>query len=212
MTSLATSLVALVLCTALAAPVFAQGTTAAPGQDAAELQKLETILAFVRERNTRDYAITSPKGIDEPKYVEIGGIEQWITIRGEDRSNPLLLFLHGGPGDATNPWGYAGFRSWLQHSTVVQWDQRGAGRTFEKSGPSVAPTITIERMTEDGIELAEWLRVAGKGQGHPGRSLVGLDPGRVHGEGAPGSLLRLRRHRAEWPTRRGTTPSPTRRS
>src|SRR5262249_9691710 len=71
---------------------------------------------------------------------------------------PVILLLHGGPGDATNPWGYAGFRSWLRHFTVVQWDQRGTGRTLGKNGASLGPTITIERMTQDGIELADLLR------------------------------------------------------
>ena len=69
-----------------------------------------------------------------------------------------LLVLHGGPGDATNPWGYAGFRSWLKTFTIVQWDQRGAGKTLGRNGPSLAPTITIERLTQDGVELAELLR------------------------------------------------------
>src|ERR1039458_169532 len=95
--------------------------------EAGEFQKLDPALKFLRTRNARDYAVTSPNGIDEANYVKIGGLEQWITIRGEDRKNPVLLFLHGGPGDATNPWGYAGFRNWLKYFTVVQWDQRGAG-------------------------------------------------------------------------------------
>jgi len=76
-------------------------------------------MSFVRSRNARDYVVASPNGVDEAKYVVIGGIEQWITIRGEDLNNPVLLILHGGPGDATNPWGYAGFRSWLKRFTVV---------------------------------------------------------------------------------------------
>ena len=142
----------------LAAPALAQDTAARPVPNVVELQKLDTVLEFIRRRNAKDYAITAPKGIDEARYVEIGGIQQWITIRGEDRGNPVLLFLHGGPGDAINPWGYAGFRSWLRHVTVVQWDQRGAGRTLGKNGPSSGPTITIDRMTRDGIELAELLR------------------------------------------------------
>jgi pimeloyl-ACP methyl ester carboxylesterase len=145
------------LCIALAVLVFAQASGAQPQQDDAELKKLDAMMTFVRTRNAQDYAITAPNGIDEARYVEIGGIEQWITIRGEDRSNPVLLVLHGGPGDATNPWGYAGFRSWLKTFTVIQWDQRGAGRTFGKNGPSLAPTITIERMAQDGIELTELL-------------------------------------------------------
>jgi len=114
-------------------------------------------MTALRNRNAQDYAITTPNGIDEARYVEVGGIEQWITIRGEDRKNPVLLLLHGGPGDATNPWGYAGFRSWLKTFTVIQWDQRGAGRTLGRNGPALEPTITIERMAQDGIELANLL-------------------------------------------------------
>ena len=149
----------LALSLALTATVHGQGAPAQPAPaDAASFQKLDAMLQFVRDRNARDYAITSPNGIDEAKYVEIGGIEQWITIRGEDRKNPVLLLLHGGPGDATNPWGYAGFRTWLKRFTIVQWDQRGSGRTLGRNGASLAPTITIDRMTQDGIELAELLR------------------------------------------------------
>ena len=148
----------LLACALSGTPARAQDTATRPVPSVAELQKLDTVLEFVRQRNAKDYAITTPNGIDEAKYVEIGGIEQWITIRGEDRGNPVLLFLHGGPGDATNPWGYAGFRSWLKYFTVVQWDQRGTGRTLGRNGPSLGPTITIDRMTRDGIELAEMLR------------------------------------------------------
>jgi pimeloyl-ACP methyl ester carboxylesterase len=130
--------------------------TAAPSQ--ADLEKLFRVLSFVRDRNARDYAIATPDGIDEGRYVAIGGIEQWITIRGEHRANPVVLFLHGGPGDATNPYGYAAFRPWLSSFTVVQWDQRGSGRTLGKTGPAIAETITIDRLAQDGIELADMLR------------------------------------------------------
>ena len=126
--------------------------------DSAEFQKLEPALKFLRTRNAQNYAITTANGIDEATYVEIGGIEQWITIRGEDRKNPVLLFLHGGPGDATNPWGYAAFGSWLKYFTVVQWDQRGAGRTFGRNGAASASTVTPDRMVQDGIELSELLK------------------------------------------------------
>jgi pimeloyl-ACP methyl ester carboxylesterase len=144
------------LCSAAVGSLSAQE---APSQrsDAAEFQKLEPVLKFLRARNARDYAVTNPNGIDEASYVKIGGIEQWIAIRGEDRKNPVLLLLHGGPGDATNPWGYAGFRTWLKYFTVVQWDQRGAGRTFGRNRAASASTITIPRMAQDGVELAELL-------------------------------------------------------
>ncbi len=57
----------------------------------------------------------------------------------------------------TNPWSFAMFAPWEAQFTVVQWDQRGAGKTLSKSGPSVAPTMTLDRMTRDGIELTEYL-------------------------------------------------------
>jgi pimeloyl-ACP methyl ester carboxylesterase len=120
-------------------------------------RKLDPTLTFFRERSAGEYAIDTAKGIDEEKFVSIGGIEQWVTIRGEDRNNPVLLFLHGGPGEATNMWSFPFFAPWEKQFTVVQWDQRGAGRTFGKSGPSIAPTVTLERMTRDGIELSEYL-------------------------------------------------------
>jgi pimeloyl-ACP methyl ester carboxylesterase len=142
-------------------------------------QKFAAALEFVRARNAREYAITTPNGIDEAKYVEVGGIQQWITIRGENRTNPVLLFLHGGPGDATNPWGYAGFRLWLKHFTVVQWDQRGAGRTFGRNRDAPREAITLARMTQDGVELADLLRKQlGKDKivlvGHSWGSILGV--------------------------------------
>ena len=115
---------------------------ALPAAADADLQKFMEIRSFVSRRNEQYYKITTKRGIDEAKYIHIGGIDQYISIRGEDRNNPVILFLHGGPGDATNPWGYFAFRSWLQYFTVVQWDQRGAGRTLRQSGPQIGPTIT----------------------------------------------------------------------
>jgi dipeptidyl aminopeptidase/acylaminoacyl peptidase len=92
-----------------------------------EYRKLDDLLSTLRARNAQQFKISSEKGIDEATFVTIGGIEQWITIRGWNRDNPVLLFLHGGPGDVTNPWTFALFASWEKHFTVVQWDQRGAG-------------------------------------------------------------------------------------
>jgi pimeloyl-ACP methyl ester carboxylesterase len=122
-----------------------------------QYRKFDEMVSSIRARNGQRYAISSPRGIDEAQYVKVGDIEQWITIRGWDRDNPILLFLHGGPGDVTNPWTFALFAPWEKHFTVVQWDQRGAGRTLRKSGPAVAPTITVDRMVQDGIELTEYL-------------------------------------------------------
>lgn len=123
-----------------------------------EFQKFNATLEEARQRNARAYAIDTASGIDEAKYVDIGGIPQWITIRGERRDNPVLLLLHGGPGGASNPFGYAVLRPWLAYFTVVQWDQRGAGRTLGRNGAASAELISPDRLTRDGIELAELLR------------------------------------------------------
>jgi len=101
--------------------------------------------------------IDSPSGIDDALFVDIGGARQWVTIRGQDRANPVVLVLHGGPGSAIA--GLASkFVPWERDFTVVQWDQPGAGRTFRAAGHTLDPDLSIENMTEDGIELAEWLR------------------------------------------------------
>ena len=144
-----------------------------------EVKKFVDSLDFFQKRNAQKYAVIGANRIDESAYVKIGGIDQWLTIRGQDRNNPILLILHGGPGDVTNPWGYAYFYEWEKYFTVVQWDQRGAGRTLEKSGESIAPTITIDRMMQDGIEVSEYLRKHLNQEkivlvGHSWGSLLGL--------------------------------------
>ena len=123
-----------------------------------ELTKFDTLwLNFLRRRNARDFAITTPNGVQQDRYIELGGIEQWVSVRGEDRNNPVLLLVHGGPGDATSGYGYALLRSWFKRFTVVQWDQRGAGETYARNGAST-PDVTIDRIVQDGIELADSLR------------------------------------------------------
>jgi len=144
----------------LAPPVPAQ--TAADSLAAAapdsEYRKLDALLVRLRARTAAQYTINSATGIDEEAFVQIGGIQQWMTIRGQGRANPVLLLLHGGPGDVTNPWTFAMFAPWEEHFTVVQWDQRGAGKTFGRNGPAIGPTMTINRMVQDGIEVADYLR------------------------------------------------------
>jgi pimeloyl-ACP methyl ester carboxylesterase len=62
--------------------------------------------------------------------------------------------LHGGPGDAISPWSYAVFRPWLKYFTVVQWDQRGSGQSYAKSGTT---GLSAAQLAKDGVELAGWL-------------------------------------------------------
>lgn len=93
--------------------------------------------------------------IDEQFFLPVGGIEQWITIRGENAANPVVLFLHGGPGNTLTPFADAIYGGWTGAFTLVQWDQRAAGRTYGRNPPAEDSVLTIQQMTQDGIAVAE---------------------------------------------------------
>jgi pimeloyl-ACP methyl ester carboxylesterase len=89
-------------------------------------------------------------------YVTIGGVEQWLQIRGEDPTNPVLLVVHGGPGSPYSVFTPV-LREWERDFTVVHWDRRGCGRTLRRNGMPSAAELTFERMVADGIEVSEYL-------------------------------------------------------
>lgn len=95
-------------------------------------------------------AAIASRAFDEQGYVPIGGIQQWIAIQGEG-SRPAILYLHGGPGEAQSPF-LETFAPWRRDYTVINWDQRGAGKTFEKNGEGT-PDVTLRRLTEDAVEV-----------------------------------------------------------
>lgn len=116
--------------------------------------------------------------VTESCYLRIGGIDQWVQIRGRDATNPLLLWLSGGPGASTIPY-TAAYDNWERYFTLVMWDQRGSGQTFARYGSSIEDTMTLERMAGDGIELAEHLRVRFSGSSivllaHSWGSILGI--------------------------------------
>ncbi|MFV8443163.1 alpha/beta hydrolase family protein [Flavobacterium sp. LB2P44] len=104
------------------------------------------------------------KSIHEEKFITIGGIEQWITINGDDHSKPVILFLHGGPGSTMSPYDNTIYGGWEKNFILVQWDQRGSGRTFGRNAPVeinedywVENPLSVEQMTDDGIALSKYL-------------------------------------------------------
>ncbi len=101
--------------------------------------------------------IASPPGVVEEGFVRLGGIEQWVGVRGEDRSNPVLLVIHGGPGSCYSVLTPL-VRAWEKHFNVVQWDMRGAGKTLGRTGKQGSGEMSFARMVDDGIELVEHLR------------------------------------------------------
>jgi len=122
-------------------------------------------------------AAPAKQAIDQTSFVRLGGLDQWINIRGDDSRNPVLLVVHGGPGEAQWPQA-AHYLPWEKHFTVVQWDQRGAGHTYGRYGAST-PEMTLDRISNDGIELSAYLcRKLGKKKiivlGHSWGTLVAV--------------------------------------
>lgn len=132
--------------------------------------------AWRQHENSLALAIDPKTGDEETMFVTLGGIPQWIQIRGDDRRNPVLLFVHGGPGSPVSPLSSL-LRPWEKYFTVVMWDQRDAGKTFVRNG--AVREMSLPRVTQDGIELAQFLcRHLGKQKiivlGHSWGTMVGL--------------------------------------
>jgi pimeloyl-ACP methyl ester carboxylesterase len=88
--------------------------------------------------------------------IKIGNINQYISIRGKNTDNPILLYLHGGPGTPVMPL-FRYFQAPLEnYFIVIQWEQRGAGKSFSWKIPK--ETLTIEQFISDLHELIEMLR------------------------------------------------------
>jgi pimeloyl-ACP methyl ester carboxylesterase len=103
--------------------------------------------------------IVSDNGIEELLPLQVNGTTQWISVRGRDRRNPILLYLHGGPGSPTMPEAYLFQSPWEDFFTVVQWDQRGTGKTYAANdAAALANTITIDQMDADAAEVIQQLR------------------------------------------------------
>jgi pimeloyl-ACP methyl ester carboxylesterase len=109
---------------------------------------------IMRRRNAKKLAAPGHE-YSESRYVSLNGVEQWITIRGEKASNPCILMVHGGPG-ATYTLFSPLLVDWEAHFTLIQWDQIGSGKTFQKNG-AVEP-LSFDRISCDGIALAHYLR------------------------------------------------------
>ena len=111
--------------------------------------------AYRQNEAARAVAITSPNGVQEAHFVTLNGHDEWVSIRGQDRSNPVLLMVDGGPGAASSV--FVPYR-WERDFTIVEWDQPGAGRTFSKAGGKIDPNLSIEEIAQDGVALAQVLR------------------------------------------------------
>ena len=99
---------------------------------------------------------TLPQSVSEKTFVDVNGVRQGMFIKGKDVRNPVLLFLHGGPGmpeyflDRTHPTGlYDDF-------TVCWWEQRGAGLSC--SGAVPRESLTVDQLVGDAVAVTDYLR------------------------------------------------------
>jgi pimeloyl-ACP methyl ester carboxylesterase len=90
--------------------------------------------------NTRSFC---QKPIDTSAIIAIGGIKQYIQIKGKDDSKPILLFLHGGPGGSLLRKTESITGKLQQHFVVVQWDQRETGETLKLNRSSQPLTLSL---------------------------------------------------------------------
>ncbi len=111
-----------------------------------------------------DFSI--PKnGMSQIQKITVGGIEQAILIQTENITNPIILFLHGGPsmpvpGVSNRGKDYAfvtNTKRLVQHFTLVFWDQRGTGKSYSKKIPK--ETMHLSQFVEDANEIIDYLLV-----------------------------------------------------
>jgi pimeloyl-ACP methyl ester carboxylesterase len=126
----------------LVLPILSYGSDPTPNE----------VFRDIRKISTKD-------GIEQQEFVTIGGVKDWISVRARHKNLPILLVVHGGPGFTLSPVSDYYMRDWEEFFTVVQWDQRGAGKSYRpEDRKALAPTLTIDRLVLDTEEMIEYLR------------------------------------------------------
>jgi pimeloyl-ACP methyl ester carboxylesterase len=135
---------------------------------------------YLQHKVAEARVIHSSNGINRLEPLQVGGIVQWVEVRGENIDNPILLFIHGGPGVAFIPLSASFQGPWEKHFVVVQWDQRGAGKTYASNDRELQrKTMNVPQMEQDAVDVANYLRHRFRRQrifvvGHSWGSLLGL--------------------------------------
>jgi pimeloyl-ACP methyl ester carboxylesterase len=112
------------------------------------------VRSYQQHQVAKRIAITSPNGMASLEKVRLGGVDQWVQIRGHDRTKPVLLFLHSGPGFPEMPFSHVN-AALEREFVVVHWDQRGAGKSYSFSIPP--NSMNVEQFVSDTHELSELL-------------------------------------------------------
>jgi pimeloyl-ACP methyl ester carboxylesterase len=162
----------------------AQASSTQPASAPAGMMSRKEVTGIVADSRK----IVAPNGVEELVAIPVNGTQQWLSIRGRDRRNPILLVLHGGPGSPTMPAAYTFQSPWEDYFTVVEWDQRGAGKTYGSNDPkALAGTMTVEQMTSDAEEVIRYLQTTYDKKkifllGHSWGSVLGVEVAQRHPE------------------------------
>lgn len=162
--------------TILACLLIASASLSAHAQTCRDTSAFEPARGIVADLGR----IVAPTGIQESYRTRVGGIEQWVNVRGQDRANPVVLFVHGGPASPLTPTLWQFQRPLEEYFTMVTYDQRAAGKTYGETDPdSISDTIHIANYVDDVIAMAEQVRQRyGKDKlilmGHSWGTLIGM--------------------------------------
>ena len=107
--------------------------------------------------NKVSYSVRNTDGIEVLEAVTIGGVKQWLHIRGRSKENPILLVMHGGSGVTQIGWFDAIQRPWEDFFTVAHWDQRQTGKSYAPL-KEIGSTITNQQLINDAEEVVKYLR------------------------------------------------------
>jgi pimeloyl-ACP methyl ester carboxylesterase len=113
-------------------------------------------LARAALRHAGTPPIGTSEGVASLEQVDLNGYPQWVLLRGQNKSKPVLLYVHGGPGSAEMAFAHRSLTLLEEHFVCVNWDQRGAGKSFAP-GPD-RRTMKIAQFVDDAIALIELLR------------------------------------------------------
>lgn len=139
--------------------IFLRGLTAVGITIGSIVLVIVCMILIARWLKIQEIKITTPNGIQENSYINIGGIEQYIQIRGKDKNNPVIIFLHGGPGNTIAHLSYYYQPELEAQYTFVNWDQRGSGKTYYRNNDlDVESHLSTEILLEDLDELVDYAR------------------------------------------------------
>lgn len=148
---------------------------------------------------TESPPVTPSYALDEVRWISVGGMPQAFHLLAANPAAPVMLFLHGGPGVPHMPFAYVN-AALASSYVLVNWDQRGAGKSYKHTDTSLR--VTIDQLVSDGCEVVDYLCHEFRTDaifvvGHSCGSAIGMHiltkiPGRIRGFVGLGQVSNLR--------------------